>query len=111
MSSWGDSWATSWASSWGSIATTPVDLGTPITNSGATFDTGNRYCVDQKSGFRVRPGELVMEYNGVLTRPESFDVKHPQLRVRSEAELLTGPLRGEPVDVFLADNEVKAEDL
>lgn len=113
MSAWGDSWSTSWGSSWGSVGVAAgVDLGTPITNSGATQDTENRYTICQVTGFRVKPGELTTTWDGKLVRQESFDIKHEQLRVRPQAESLTGPERPEPAsDTFLADNEVKANDL
>jgi len=67
---------------------------------GSQYDQ-NKYNICQKSGFKVKPGELSTEYNGKLVRPESFDKRHPQLRVRDKAELLTGSIRPEPADTFI----------
>jgi hypothetical protein len=81
-----------------------------IQNANASEDTVSRYNIDMKSGFRVKPGALVEEYNGILTRPESFDIRHPQEFVRPLAEELTGPLRPEPTDTFIATS-IAPEDL
>ena len=81
-----------------------------ISNSTATEDAGNRYNVCMRSGFRQRPHTLVMDAYGALVRQESFDRRHEQEWVRPLAEELTGPLRPEPTDTFIASS-VAPEDL
>lgn len=85
-------------------------LGATITNTNASADAGNRYNVCMRTGFRVKPGELVEDAYGALVRPESFDKRHPQEFVRPLAEELRGPKRPEPTDQFLSAS-VSPEDL
>ena len=81
-----------------------------IQNANASEDTVSRYNIDMKSGFRVKPGTLVEEYNGILTRPESFDIRHPQDFIRPLAESLIGPIRPESDDSFIVTS-IAPEDL
>ena len=64
-------------------------------------DTKNRYNVCQRTGFRVKPNELMIEYNGVKVRAESYEPRNDQDFIRPHAELLTGPTRPEPQDKFI----------
>lgn len=82
----------------------------PITNTNATADAGNRYNVDMRTGFRVKPGQLIEDPYGALVHPDFADVRHPQELIRPLAEEPKGPIRPEPTDVFL-DTTVTAEDL
>ena len=51
--------------------------GTTIENTGATTDSGNRYEICQRSGFRAKPGELVKDGYGIWCLPEYADRRHP----------------------------------
>ena len=73
-----------------------------IVNTGTFEDSGNRYNVCQTTGFKVRPRELVRQWDGAKVRPESFDVRNEQDNVRVHAEELTGPIRPEAEDVFVS---------
>ena len=81
-----------------------------IENSTATTDSVSRYNLCQRTGFRVKPHELVEEWNGTLVRPESFEYRHPAEFVRPLAEELTGPVRSEPSNSFVAVS-IAPEDL
>lgn len=78
-----------------------------ISNSTAEEDAGNRYSVCQRTGFRVKPGELIEDAYGALVRQESFDRRHPQELIRPLAEELTGPRRPEASNNFIySENSV-----
>ena len=95
---------------YGSFASTPVDIGVSITNSNASADAGNRYNIRMRTGFRVKPGQLVEDAYGALVRHDSYDIRHPQEFIRPRAEEITGPTRPEAEDVFLSSS-VAPEDL
>lgn len=63
--------------------------------------TANSYNVDQRTGFRVKPGALITDWTGAKTLPENADPFEQQFRVRDKAELLTGSIRPEPADNFI----------
>ena len=81
-----------------------------IENSNATEDTGGQYEIDAISGFKQKAGTLVQTWNGIWTRPESYDPKHPQLMVRSQPETHHGAQRPEAQDTFISTT-VSAESL
>jgi len=89
--------------------------GTSITNSGATTDTGNRYEVCQRSGFRAKPGTLVKDpYTKMWVLPEFVEPLHPQLFVKSRGDRLSsGAVAPDDTgsETFLAVGEVTADDL
>jgi hypothetical protein len=60
----------------------------------------------------VRRGELLKNWDGLMTRAASFDVRHPLDFIRSKAEdLQKGSPRPEQDDTFLAAGDVTADDL
>ena len=79
-------------------------------NTNVSEDTVSRFNICQRTGFRVKPHELVEEYNGILVRPDSFEYRHPQEFIRPLAESLTGPIRPEPDNSFIATS-IAPEDL
>jgi len=81
-----------------------------IVNTNTFEDSGNRFNVCQVSGFKVRPRELVKQWDGSKVRPESFDVRNEQDYVRVHAEQLTGPIRPETDNVFISTS-IAPEDL
>ena len=73
--------------------TTPDDPGTPITNSDASFNDG-KYEISDRSGFRLKPGEGVFEWDGTFVAPWEYTAKHPQLDLRGKRDKLKkGSLR------------------
>ncbi len=106
---WADNfWSHSfWADGFWSSGT---DLGHAITNADATAAPTNQEVCD-RSGFRVYPGELVKNWDGVYTRKQSVDQRHPQLLVRSVSEEFKGSPSPESEDSFVGVNEVQADDL
>ena len=64
-------------------------------------DTKNRYTVCQRSGFKIKPDAISVEWNGVKVRAESYEPRNEQDFIRPHAELLTGPKKPEPVDKFV----------
>jgi len=90
--------------------TYPIDQ---IPNANATTGPTN-YEICERTGFRVKPGELVEEWNGVMVRQRSFEHRHPQDFVRSSSEKLEGSKRPEQDDRFVSDlypTGVSASDL
>ena len=81
------------------------------TNSNATTSVPNNYEICDRTGFRVLPGELVEEWNGLKVRRKSWNRRHPQDFVRGSSEQLRGSERPEQTDRFLTTNEVQASDL
>ena len=63
--------------------------------------SANSYNVDQRTGFRVKPGSLVTDWTGTKTLREHADKYEAQFRVRVKAELLEGSIRPEASDNFI----------
>jgi len=77
-------------------------MATPIVNTNAVTDIGNRYNICQRSGRKAYPGELVKDpYTGAWVMPEYIDPYPHQLRVQATAELLRGAERPEQDDTFI----------
>ena len=83
------------------------------TNSDATTDVPVNYVICERTGYRVRPGELRTEWNGVQVRPESFEYRHPQDFVRGTSENQKGSPSPELNDRFIGTDipEVTVDDL
>ena len=90
--------------------TASTETGTPIVNADSTTNVATNYEQCDRSGFRVMPGELVRNWDGVYTRSKSYDPKHPQLLIRSVADKIKGSIRPEPDNNFLTE-DVTADDL
>ena len=91
--------------------TTAHNVGTAITNSGASTDVPSNYEVDDRTGFRLEPHEVVVDWYGQRTNKKSADSRHPQEMVRSRSDKFPGSISPEQDDRFLADNEVTTDDL
>ena len=104
-SAWGQSWGQAWGGAWGVVL-----VGHAITNDDATPATTNQEICD-RTGFRVLPGELVRNWDGVYTRIKSLDVKPPQLLIRSVPDQQKGSPSPESKDVFIGANDVTIDDL
>ena len=89
------------------------DYGALITNADATSDVPSNYVICDRSGFRVKPGELMKDGYGWMVRSRSWEPKHPQDFVRARAEKLEGSKRPEQTDRFIGvdEPEVTAADL
>ena len=89
-----------------------AEAGTTISNSTASQDSGNRYNVCERSGWKCRPGSLVRDgQTGAMVLPEFAEPRHDLDRVRARPEHQTGSTRPEQTDNFLADGEVTADSL
>ena len=113
MSSGGTVWADDfWADDfWAAdFWSTEKVVGHAITNDNATPAHTNQEICD-RTGFRVYPGELVRNWDGVYTRIKSLDVKPPQLLIRSVPDQQKGSPSPESADVFVGANEVTIDDL
>ena len=88
-----------------------AETGTTVENTDATEDSGNRYNLCQRSGFKAKPGELVRDGYGSMVLPEYAEPRHPQDLIRSRPEHQTGAVRPEQDNVFLSDGEVTADSL
>jgi hypothetical protein len=88
------------------------EAGTTIENTNATTDVPNNYEICDRTGWRVLPGKLVKEENGMMVREDSFETRHPQDILRARvSDRFPGSKSPEPDNVFLSDNEVTADDL
>jgi len=84
---------------------------TDITNDNAVAIPSNHE-VCQRSGFRVKIGELVKEWDGGYVRKESYDARHPQDFVRSKTDVGKKSVSPEPAISYIADDEqIEASDL
>ena len=84
------------------------------TNSNATTSVPNNYVICERTGFKIRPDELVTEWNGSQVRRKSFETRHPQDFVRGKPERLSGSPSPEQTDQYIEDlypNMVSASDL
>ncbi len=69
---------------------------------------GDNICM--RSGFKVRPGDLVKERKtGLWVAYWEVDPVHPQDHVRGKPERPTPDLSPEPADNFLTDNQITAD--
>lgn len=75
---------------------------TDITNDGAGPYDDNKNNVCQLTGFRVKAGGLVQQWDGAWVRPESFSLRNEQDFVRPKAESLTGAIRPEHENLFIS---------
>ena len=70
----------------------------------------NRIC--DRSGFKVKASETVMEWTGLIVRKEDFEPRHPQDFVRGKADNQAVPhARPEADDTFLGANDVTQSSL
>jgi len=96
--------------------TVPESTVTPVeapTNADAKAEASH-YEICDRTGFRVRPGGLKEEWNGLKVRPESWERRNQQDFLRGKAEHPPGSERPEQVDRFIADvypNDVSPDDL
>ena len=77
-------------------------VGTAIENTNAT-EVKSNYLIDDKTGFKVKIKHGIYEqYDGVMTRGRSYDIRHPQeLRRSPKPERLEGAQNPERTDVFI----------
>lgn len=90
--------------------------GTVIQNLSATTDSGNRYEICDRSGFKAKPGTLVETWDGLMVLPEFWEPRNMQDFVTTKAEKQRGAERPEPVgsETFIEDaypNGVSSDDL
>ncbi len=87
-----------------------AESGTTIENTGATPYWNNANTVCQRSGKKVKPGVLVLEWTNLWVHPDYLDIRSPQDFVRVRAEELRGSIRPEAENVFIT-TRVLASDL
>ena len=89
--------------------------GLEITNDNATTNVPVNYEICDRTGFRVRRGELILEWSGHLVREQSFEQRHMQDFIRSTGtEEIRGARSPEQDDSFIEDlfpNRVLPSDL
>ena len=90
-----------------------ANSGTAIVNPTATVGYTDQTTYCQRTNFRIKPRDLVTEWDGRRVRADSYDTKHPQLSVTSVPDKQKGSKRPEQEDRFIGDDipEVEAEDL
>jgi hypothetical protein len=84
-----------------------IDTG-PVNTEAIEIPSSYEIC--DRTGFRVMPGTLRKQWDGLLVRAESYDARHPQDFVRGRAEHPKGSKRPEQADVFITE-QVTADDL
>lgn len=81
-----------------------VGLGTPPAFFGPS--------VCMVSGFKMPPGKLARQWNGIWARHDDFDYRHPQELVRPTRDRMGVPIpRPEAEDTFISAGDVTAADL
>lgn len=76
------------------------------------YKSGDFYCICDYSGFKIRRSEARKTWDGFLVRSDFWEPRQPQDLVRGTRDKISVPdARGESVDVFVSDNQVKPEDL
>jgi hypothetical protein len=86
------------------------DHGTIIENPNAEVDGFGKYEIDDRTGFRLRPGEQVKEWTGFSVRPKSRDDRNLQEFRLGTDKKLSAAKRPEGEDQFISSS-VSAEDL
>ena len=79
-------------------------MSTPITNSGATTDVPTNFEIDDRTGFKMYPGELVRDgqIKGLYVSEKSRDDRHPQDLIKSVQGRQYGPRSPELDDSFIS---------
>lgn len=80
------------------------EAGTPIVNA-HTFTYTAQDTICDRTGFKVPRNTLRKEWNGLMVRPESWEMRHPQDLVRARPEHPKGSPRPEPPDTFIEDDD------
>lgn len=76
------------------------------------YKSGDHYIICDYSGFKVRRSEARKTWDGNLVRSDLWEPRQPQDLVRGTRDKISvQDARGESVDVFVENNEVKAGDL
>lgn len=76
------------------------------------FVAGDYNVICDRTGFKVKASDTLLEWNGLRVRKADWEQRHPQDFVRGRADRQTVPdARPEQTDVFLATNEVTKDDL
>lgn len=76
------------------------------------YRAGDWYVICQLSGFKVRASETRRRWDGLIVHKRFWEPRHPQENVRGVVDKQTVPFSvPEPADVFLTENQVRAEDL
>jgi hypothetical protein len=86
-----------------------ANSGVSITNPNAISVPSN-YEICDRTGFRVRRGQLKETWDGLKVRRKSWEPRHPQDFVRGRAEKPKGSTRPEQEDRFIED-EITPDDL
>jgi len=73
-----------------------------IANAEASAESANDVICD-RTGFKVRPGTLKKQWDGLMVRGKSYDSRHPQDFVRAPADVVKGSPRPEQTDQFISD--------
>ena len=67
---------------------------------------------DDRTGFKMKRSQCKKEWNNLIVRKESWEARHPQdfIRSKPDRQQVPDPRTGGET-VFLAVNQIKAEDL
>lgn len=76
------------------------------------YKPGSHNKICDRTGFKIKAEDARQEWTKAIVRKQSWEPRHPQDLIRSVPDRQAVPnARSEPIDQFLAVNEVKAEDL
>ena len=77
---------------------------TDITNPNATTDVPSGYIIDDRTGFKLLPGEWVKDghIDGLIVSKKARDERHPAEDIRSVQDRQYGPTSPELDDVFIS---------
>ena len=87
-------------------------VGTAITNSDSTDSVTSNYVIDDRTGFKMYPGELVKDGHipGFMTSKKAHDPKQPQENIRSVGDRQRGPESPELDNTFI-ETAISSDDL
>ena len=87
-------------------------LGNVISNAGATIPAVSGFTIDDRTGFKVLPGELVTDghIEGLRVTAKRRDDRHPQENLRAFTDELRGSVSPEQDDTFITE-DIDPDDL
>lgn len=76
------------------------------------YKPGEHNVVCDRTGFKIKSGDSVKEWNGLRVRSQSFEARHPQDKQKAVSDNQTvRDARPRATHVFVGTNEVTAADL
>ena len=94
------------------VVVLPVAAAISACTAGATIPAVSGFTIDDRSGFKVLPGELVTDghIEGLRVTAKRRDDRHPQENLRAFTDELRGSVSPEQDDTFITE-DIDPDDL